>query len=151
MVFAPTVEGTPMSRNPIPLVPLARCFLLLEAALLGGGAAAPRAHAAVRPGRLVSWGSNASGVVSNTPAGEDFVAVAAGGYHSVALRANGSLVSWGEDEDGQVSQTPSGTGFVAVAAGEYHCVALRANGSLVSWGWDQYGQVSRTPAGTGYV
>ena len=55
--------------------------------------------------------------MSQTPAGTGYTAVAAGGYHSLALRADGSIVSWGSDRYGQVSQTPAGTGYTAVAAG----------------------------------
>ena len=45
-------------------------------------------------GSLVSWGYDADGVVSQTPAGNDFVAIASlRGNHSVALRADGSLVA----------------------------------------------------------
>jgi len=89
--------------------------------------------------------------VSGTPAGTGFVAVAASGHHSLALRADGSIAAWGYDYYGQVSGTPAGAGFVAVAAGWYHSVALRADGSIASWGYDDYGQVSGTPAGTGFV
>jgi alpha-tubulin suppressor-like RCC1 family protein len=102
-------------------------------------------------GGLVSWGYNGEGQVSNTPGGADFVAVAAGRGHSVAIRADGSLVSWGWNDYNEVSNTPGGTGFVAVAAGFRHSVAIRANGSLVSWGFDSFGQVGNTPSGTGFV
>ncbi len=99
----------------------------------------------------MSWGSDGSGQVSATPTVAGFTAVAAGGYHSLALRADGSLVSWGWDDYGQVSATPTGTGFTAMAAGLYHSVALRADGSLVSWGLNCCGQVSATPTGTGFT
>jgi alpha-tubulin suppressor-like RCC1 family protein len=80
-----------------------------------------------------------------------FMAVAGGGFHSVALRSNGTLVSWGWDDYGQVRNTPTGNDFVAVAAGGEDSVALRANGTLVSWGRDDFGQVSNTPTGNGFV
>ena len=102
-------------------------------------------------GSLVSWGNDSAGKVSQTPGGTGFVAVSAGGGHSVALKNDGSLVSWGWDEDGRVSQTPEGTDFVAVSAGGGHSVALKSDGSLVSWGNDSAGQVSQTPGGTGFV
>ena len=41
-------------------------------------------------------------------------AVAAGGWHYVALKSDGSLLSWGDDEDGLVRDTPAGAEFGAV-------------------------------------
>ena len=35
------------------------------------------------------------------PAGNDFKAVAGGGYHSLALRKDGSIVAWGWNDRGQ--------------------------------------------------
>ena len=116
--------------------------------------AAPAARAtSILPtgGSLVAWGFDGTGQVSGTPTGSDFVAVAAGTYHNVALRSDGSLVSWGHDAAGQVSGTPAGSGFAAVAAGYWHSVAVRSDGSLVSWGQDGYGVVSGTPADSGFV
>ncbi|MBT4466406.1 MAG: hypothetical protein HOD03_06960, partial [Planctomycetes bacterium] len=52
----------------------------------------------------------------------------AGGYHSVALRADSSLVSWGNDGDLQVTNTPVGNNFTQVSAGGYHSVALESYG-----------------------
>ncbi|HJM39402.1 MAG TPA: RCC1 domain-containing protein, partial [Planctomycetota bacterium] len=75
-------------------------------------------------GPIVSWGYDGSGQVSNTPPGNDFVSIAGGEYHSLALKTDGSIVSWGRDSDGQVSNTPSGTGFVSLAGGYCHSLAL---------------------------
>ncbi|MEN6341306.1 MAG: dockerin type I domain-containing protein [Methanospirillum sp.] len=100
---------------------------------------------------IVSWGSDTSSQVSQTPTGAGFTAVAAGGEHSLALRADGSIVSWGRNNHNQVTDTPTGTGFTAIAAGGYHSLALRADGSIVSWGYDSFGQVSQTPGGTGFT
>ena len=80
-----------------------------------------------------------------------FVDVSAGGgYHSMALAADGSIEAWGLDEFGQVSDTPTGTGFLDIAAGYYHSMALAADGSIVSWGYDSYGEVSNTPTGNNF-
>ena len=100
-------------------------------------------------GSLVSWGHDADGVVSFTPPGTDFVAVAANG-HSVALKSDGSLVAWGSPHS-VVSDAPTGNGFVAISAGMYHNVALKADGSLVSWGTGIFGTVSNTPTGHGFT
>ena len=67
------------------------------------------------------------------PAGNDFKAIAAGGYHSLALRQDGSLVAWGWNDYGQCD-VPEGNDFVAIAAGHWHSLALRADGSIAAWG-----------------
>jgi alpha-tubulin suppressor-like RCC1 family protein len=104
----------------------------------------------------VSWGDDDGsphehGQVTDTPTGTDFVAVAAGDFHSLALKDDGSLVSWGYDHADQVTDTPAGTGFVAIAGGVDHSLALKDDGSIVSWGRDTLNQVSNTPAGTVFV
>jgi hypothetical protein len=102
----------------------------------------------------VSWGWDEYSQISDTPSGNDFVAVAASVYHSIALRADGSLVAWGDDKFGVISGTPTGSDFVAVAAGEWHSTALHSNGSLVSWGINtgsDNGQVRDTPSGNDFV
>ena len=44
------------------------------------------------------------------------VAIAAGGYHSLGLKANGSIVAWGNNIIGECNIPAPNTGFVAVAA-----------------------------------
>ena len=51
--------------------------------------------------------------------------IAGGGYHSLALKADGSIISWGWDDYGQISDTPAGNDFVQVAAGFHHSLALK--------------------------
>ena len=63
----------------------------------------------------------------------DFVAIAAGGSHSLALHVDGSITSWGWNSHGQVSGTPTGTGFVAISAGTHFSLAIAADGSIVGW------------------
>jgi len=99
------------------------------AVLLLIGAAAPMVQA---QGTLVAWGNNSSGVVTGVPAG-NFIDVAAGYSHAVALRANGTLVSWGDDSVGQVSGTPTGS-FARVFAGADQSIAIRPDGTLIAWG-----------------
>jgi alpha-tubulin suppressor-like RCC1 family protein len=102
----------------------------------------------VFPGGLVAWGKNSSGE-TNTPAGNDYVVVSAGGMHSVALKADGSLDAWGYNHFGQ-ADVPAGNDYVAVAAGGNHSLALRADGILVAWGSNASGQAG-VPAGTAFA
>jgi len=103
------------------------------------------------PCSIVSWGADWYGLVSGTPSETDFVAIAGGAGHSLALKRDGSIVSWGWNGYGQVSGTPSETDFVAIAAGGYHSLALKSDGTIVSWGDDFYGLVGGTPSETDFV
>ena len=85
-------------------------------------------------GTIVAWGYDNKAQVSDTPSGNNFVAIAAGHYHNVALTSDGSLVSWGWNYQYQVDYTPSGNDFIAVAAGFYHSFALKSDGTIVAWG-----------------
>ena len=83
-----------------------------------------------------------------------YTSVAAGAYHSLALRADGSLYAWGYNYYGQLGNgastsaaaanpTPSlvsGT-YTQAAAGITHSVALQADGSLWAWGGNDQGQL----------
>ncbi|PYQ11962.1 MAG: hypothetical protein DMF80_20225 [Acidobacteria bacterium] len=79
-------------------------------------------------------------------------AIAVGGYHTVALKAEGSVWTWGYNGSGQLgdgtttdhqapAQVPSLTGVVAVAAGSNHTLALKSDGSLWAWGYNGVGQL----------
>ncbi len=89
----------------------------------------------VYAGKIVAWGSQ-----SNAPAGDDFVAVAAGGYHSLGLKTDGSIVAWGNNRYGQCTVPSPNTDFVAISAGYHHSLGLKSDGSIVAWGWNEQGQ-----------
>jgi uncharacterized delta-60 repeat protein len=74
------------------------------------------------------------------------VAIAAGYYHSLALRADGTVVAWGDNYYGQTNVPAGLTNAVAIAAGYYHSLALRADGTVVAWGKNGSGQTT-VPAG----
>jgi len=78
-------------------------------------------------------------------------AVAAGFFHSVALKRDGAVVVWG----GNGSVKPNvpveaQSGVVAIAAGYVHTVALKANGTVLAWGTDFEGETA-VPAGLSNV
>jgi alpha-tubulin suppressor-like RCC1 family protein len=137
-------------------------------------------------GTVVAWGRDADGQLGNGAAvtGDQtaptqvvgiggsgvlagVVAIAAGGSHSLALRADGSVVAWGRDLLGQVGDGPSigdktapvmvlGVGssrtltdVIAIAAGVEHSLALRADGTVVAWGSDFSGELGDGPSPTG--
>ncbi len=91
---------------------------------------------------LTGWGNNNFAQSSVQPQLTNAVAIAAGGYHSLALRADGSVFAWGDDFDGQ-ADVPAGVGdAVGLAGGDYHSLALLADGSVSAWGADYYGQAT---------
>jgi alpha-tubulin suppressor-like RCC1 family protein len=68
------------------------------------------------------------------------VAVAAGGYHSLALKADGTVVAWGDNDSGQCIVPPDLSAVVAIAAGFSHSLALKSDGTVVGWGDNTFGQ-----------
>src|SRR6185436_13033033 len=90
-------------------------------------------------------------------------AIAAGYYHTVALKNDGTVVAWGDNYAGQVTGTPPPdapydaiaspvtlegqvlSGVTAIAAGENHTVVLKNDGTVVAWGYNRDGQVTGTP------
>ncbi|HZF50281.1 MAG TPA: MopE-related protein, partial [Polyangiaceae bacterium] len=81
-------------------------------------------------------------------------AIAAGGWHSLALDENGLVYAWGMNSSGQlgtgsVSNTPQGTpvqvpglsNITAIAAGESHSLAIDAGGDIWAWGYNSFAQI----------
>ncbi|MHC4463252.1 MAG: RCC1 domain-containing protein [Planctomycetota bacterium] len=99
-------------------------------------------------GTLAGWGWNRGGRC-DVPAGNDFVVVAAGANHSLAIKSDGSLAAWGENTHGQ-RDVPPGNDFVAVAGGGLHSLALKSDGSLAAWGSNSHGQRD-VPPGNDFV
>jgi hypothetical protein len=98
---------------------------------------------------LRAWGLDLDGQVSYLPAGTDYMAVAAGDAHGLALRSNGTVVAWGRNSDGECN-VPAGT-YKAIGAGASFSLAVRMDGSLVAWGNDLQGQISDVPRGSDFV
>ena len=102
------------------------------------------AHLTVTP--VGVWGS---GYANVPPSVTNVVAIAAGGYGSMALRADGSVVAWGYYD--WTSVPASVTNVVAIAAGNSCDMALRADGSIVAWGSGYSGQINVPSAATNAV
>ncbi len=83
-------------------------------------------------------------------------ALAAGGDHTIVMRANGTLMAWGDNQYGQLgdgsgqdqihpAQVTVGGGALkgvkAVAAGDGHSLALKADGTVWAWGRNDHGQL----------
>lgn len=103
-------------------------------------------------GMISTWGSDDFQVISDTPNGDRFRAIAgAGEFNAMALSKNGSVVVWVSDMWGMVSNAPTEKGFLAISGGELFGLALRSDGSIAAWGYDNAGQVSHAPVETGFT
>ena len=91
---------------------------------------------------IASSGNNTFGQLVAPPLATNAIAIAAGGWHSLALLPNGRVVGWGNDYNGQSTAPASLTDAVAIAAGGYHSLAIRENGSVAAWGANDYGQIT---------
>ncbi len=111
-------------------------------------------------GTVWTWGYNFDGELGNgagptanatTPVQASglsgITAVAAGYFHTVALKSDGTVWTWGNNQYGQLGignttnattpvQVPGLSGMTAVAAGYGHTLALRNDGTVWAWGYD---------------
>lgn len=120
---------------------------------------------AVENGKVMSWGSNAEGKLgdgtetnSDVPVevkglSEEATAIAAGGWHSLAVLKDGKVMSWGFNAHGQLgdgtttnSDEPVEVGaglteVAAVSAGLEDSMALLKSGKVMAWGVNRDGQL----------
>jgi len=81
---------------------------------------------------IIGWGSNQYNQL-NFPSGlTDVVAIAAGGWHNIALKSDGTVVGWGNYLGSDVPADL--TGVIAIDGGAYHNLALKGDGTVVAWG-----------------
>ncbi len=110
-------------------------------------------------GTMLAWGYDGEGQLGDdatiadkaTPVAvsgaTEIVAVAAGRFHSLALKSDGTVLAWGLDalEENKNASTPvivsGATNIVAIAAGGFHSLALKSDGTVLAWGSDEYGQL----------
>ena len=83
---------------------------------------------------------------------ETWVAVSAGGAHTIAIRADGALFSWGANAAGQLGTGNNTTSYSAthigtdtdwaiISAGGSHSLAVKSDGTLWAWGSNSDGQL----------
>ncbi|MGM0441358.1 MAG: T9SS type A sorting domain-containing protein [Elusimicrobiota bacterium] len=88
--------------------------------------------------------------------------IAAGGYHTLALKESGTLWAWGNNYYGELGIGASGgetdsfsegidekhpvrvgsdTDWSKITAGARHSLGIKEDGTLWAWGWNDYGQL----------
>lgn len=116
-------------------------------------------------GTLWAWGNNQNGQLGNgtsttTPnplpkqigTATDWVTIAAGKSHALAINKTGLLYAWGRNFNGQLgdgtnidrlvpTKIGTATNWFKVAGGDTHSLATRTDGSLYAWGGNSLGQV----------
>ena len=136
--------------------------------------AAGRSHALAlkSDGTMLAWGIDNNGELGDNVAvanknvpvavadAADIIAISAGFFHSMALKANLTALVWGSHFDGQLGtgangnqeqRTPIATtsgNWVGVAAAGRHSFGLKSDGTLVSFGSDSNGQLGNGGANT---
>ena len=120
-------------------------LVCLGAVALGTGVASGQSA-----GSIVGWGMDVYGQAT-PPEGNDYIAIAAGGLHSLALKSDGSVVGWGWNDYGQIT-VPAGLKLKyplpsqLIAGGVGHSLVLKSDGTVVTWGDNSDGQIT-VPAG----
>lgn len=114
-------------------------------------AACGSAVTALGDASILAWGDNSFGQLGIPQPNQGFIAIAAGEYHSLGLRADGSIAAWGKNEQGQCDVPPPNAGFIAVAAGFEHSLGLKSDGSIIGWGNNAAGQCNAPEPNTGFV
>jgi uncharacterized repeat protein (TIGR02543 family) len=122
---------------------------------------------AMKPdGTIWAWGDNYYGQIGtgaatlgtqyNTPVEitgiTNVIAIAAGEYHTLALKNDGTVWVWGRNNLGQLgtgdtndrsvpTQLTGINGITAIAAKGNFSLALKSNGEVSAWGHNSYGQL----------
>lgn len=131
------------SNSSLPVFPVSKSLLL--GAVLFGFAFAFEGNA--QQGTVVGWGDNRIGQVNVPPGLTNVVAISAGEWHSLALKADGTVVAWGADHG-----VPSDlTNVVMIAAAGFHNLVMTADGTVRAWGQNDHGQCEVPPDLTNVV
>jgi alpha-tubulin suppressor-like RCC1 family protein len=98
-------------------------------------------------GSIIGWGSQVIGGDLT----KGFIAIAAGGDHSLGLKHDGSIVAWGFNYYGQCNIPSPNSGFIAISAGYEHSLGLKQDGSIVAWGDNKYGRCNIPSPNSGFI
>jgi alpha-tubulin suppressor-like RCC1 family protein len=116
--------------------------------------------ALLKDGTVRVWGSNKYGQVGDgsytnrdrplaaVPGVRNVVAIAAGGYRSVAVLGDGTVMEWGANHVNLTPRpvpalVPGVRGIRSVVAGGEHVAALTQTGEVMTWGQDSHYDTGR--------
>lgn len=100
----------------------------------------------------VDGGDTTVSFVTDLPAGlTNVTAIAAGGRHFLALKADGTAVAWGLNVAGETNVPPGLTDIVAIGAGPSISMAVRRDGTVVAWGDNTYYETNIPPGLTNVI
>lgn len=131
-------------------------------------------------GTVSAWGFNYYGALGNgTTSGsgcycsdipvqvsglDSVVAVASGGFHSLALKSDGTVWVWGHASNGELGngtapndgcrcsdvpvQVPGLSGVTAISGGQDDSLALESNGTVWAWGYNPDGALGNGTTST---
>ncbi|ADL70068.1 S-layer domain protein [Thermoanaerobacterium thermosaccharolyticum DSM 571] len=102
--------------------------------------------------KINSTNTNTNTGINNENNQPTVKAIAAGAYHTVALKNDGTVWAWGWNDCGQLGdgtttnrtipvQVKGISDVVAIAAGMYHTVALKNDGTVWAWGDNEHDQL----------
>ncbi len=116
-------------------------------------------------GTMLAWGENGNGQLGDGTHAWDhglgpvqvlnlkgITAIAAGYWHSLALRIDGTVWAWGSNSYGQLGDNSQNERYapvrvsglsnvIAIAAGTEFSLALKKDGTVWAWGDNSYGQL----------
>jgi hypothetical protein len=87
-------------------------------------------------GTVSAWGDNTYGQRNVPRSLTNMAAIAAGVYHSLALKTDGTVVGWGQNDFSQTNPPVGLSNVTAIAAGWGTSFALKSDGTVEEWGWD---------------
>lgn len=99
-------------------------------------------NVSVSPALVVAWGYNKLGATTVPADLSSIMGLAAGDFHSLALKSDGTVVSWGDNSKGQTVVPANLTNVVSVATGHDHVLALKSDGTVVAWGLNDFNQAT---------
>lgn len=113
--------------------------------------------------RNLAWGGNTLGQLGDGTTTNKFtpveipglgrlVSIAAGLFHTLAVKDDGTVWAWGDNRFGQLGdgttsnkstpvQVTGLTSVVAVAAGPFHSLAVKSDGTVWAWGLNYSGEL----------
>ncbi len=173
--------GTGSSGTPVPV------SLPTGIKVTAVAAGALHSLAVTSTGGVLAWGYNGDGELGDgsktnsnvpvkvkLPSGTKVIAVAAGGYYSLALTSTGAVLAWGYNADGELGDGATADSKVPVkvklpgkaaaiaaggplegvgstAAGPGHSLAVSSSGAVFAWGYNTDGELGNGSTKTSKV